>query len=100
MTDGQLVLAVRTHVAGRELPGPSAAEDVTAFERVAGHPMPELLKRMYLEVANGGFGPKRAVSLTETDDWFSDCADITEAYHAFVAPDDVLPSGLVPLGSA
>ncbi|MGW0422766.1 SMI1/KNR4 family protein [Streptomyces sp. NPDC003015] len=97
MTDDELVLAVRTHVADRELPGPSAAEDVTAFERVVGHPMPELLKRMYLEVANGGFGPWRAVSLTETDDWFSDCADITEAYHAFVAPDDVLPPGLVPL---
>ncbi|MEU0412220.1 SMI1/KNR4 family protein [Streptomyces griseorubiginosus] len=98
MTDDELVLAVRSHVAGRGLPAPASAEDVTAFERVVGHPMPGLLKRMYLEVANGGFGPWRVVSLTETDDWFSDRADITMAYQAFGgAESDVLPSGLVPL---
>ena len=97
MTDDELVLAVRTHVAGRGLPNPASAEGVTAFERVVGHPMPELLKRMYLEVANGGFGPWEVVSLTETDDWFSDCADITMAYHGFTGPDGVLPAGIVPL---
>jgi hypothetical protein len=98
VTDDELVLAIRTHVAGRGLPGPASTEDVAAFERVVGHPMPDLLKRAYLEVANGGFGPWRVVSLTETDDWFSDCADITMAYHAFGGPDgDALPSGLVPL---
>jgi hypothetical protein len=85
-------------VAGRGLPGPASAENVTAFERLVGHPMPELLKRMYLEVANGGFGPGGVVSLTETDDWFSDCADITMAYRAFGAPDgEDIPRGLVPL---
>jgi hypothetical protein len=97
VTDDELVLAVRTQVAGRHLPGPASADDVTVFEQVVGHPMPELLKRIYLEVANGGFGPREAVSVTETDDWFSDCADITMAYRAFTAPDDILPSGIVPL---
>lgn len=57
MTDDELVLAVRSHVADRGLPRPASAEDVTAFERVVGNPMPDLLKRMYLEVANGGFDP-------------------------------------------
>ncbi|WP_185932458.1 SMI1/KNR4 family protein [Streptomyces sp. WAC 01325] len=97
MTDDELVLAVSTHVAGRGLPGPVSAEDVTAFERVVGHPMPELLKRIYLEVANGGFGPWEVVSVTETDDWFSDCSDIAMAYREFAAPDGALPSGIVPL---
>ncbi|MFF1297698.1 MULTISPECIES: SMI1/KNR4 family protein [unclassified Streptomyces] len=97
MTDDDLVLAVRTHVAGRRLPGPASAEDVAAFERVVGHPMPELLKRIYLEVANGGFGPWEVVSVTETDDWFSDCSDITMAYRGFTAPDGALPPGIVPL---
>ncbi|MFF1306693.1 SMI1/KNR4 family protein [Streptomyces sp. NPDC058307] len=98
MTDDEIVLAVRAQVAGRELPGPASPEDVGAFERLVGHPMPVLLRRMYLEVANGGFGSWRVVSLTGTDDWFSDCADITMAYHAFGGPDgDDLPSGLVPL---
>lgn len=97
VTDDELVLAVRTHVADRGLPGPASADDVTAFERMVGHPMPDLLKRIYLEVANGGFGPWEVVSVTETDDWFSDCSDITMAYRGFALPDDVLPSGIVPL---
>jgi hypothetical protein len=97
VTDDELVLAVRAHVAGRGLPGPAIAEDVAAFEEVVGHPMPELLKRIYLEVANGGFGPWQVVSLTETDDWFSDCADITMAYRGFTGPDDAVPPGVVPL---
>ncbi|MFF7641828.1 SMI1/KNR4 family protein [Streptomyces canus] len=97
VTDDDLLLAARTHMAGRELPSPTSAEDVAAFERVVGHPMPDLLRRMYLEVANGGFGPWQVVSLTETGDWFSDCADITMAYHQFTDPDDVLPPGVVPL---
>ncbi|MGW5130711.1 SMI1/KNR4 family protein [Streptomyces sp. NPDC004135] len=96
MTDDELVLAVRTHVAGRGLPDPASADDVAAFERVVGHPMPELLRRMYLEVANGGFGPWEVASLTDTGDWFSDCADITMAYRGFADPDG-LPPGIVPL---
>ncbi|MEU0208353.1 SMI1/KNR4 family protein [Streptomyces canus] len=97
VTDDELVLAVRAHVSGLGLPGPASAEDVAAFEEVVGHPMPELLKRIYLEVANGGFGPWQVVSLTETDDWFSDCADITMAYRGFTGPDDAVPPGIVPL---
>ena len=38
--------------------------------------MPALLKRMCLEVANGGFGHDRWCLLTDTDSWFSECADI------------------------
>jgi hypothetical protein len=35
--------------------------------------MPTLLRRLYLEVANGGFGPDGSVlSLTDTGEWYSD----------------------------
>ncbi|MEV5607963.1 SMI1/KNR4 family protein [Streptomyces sp. NPDC052225] len=91
------VLAVRERVAGRELPGPVAADDVATVERMVGHPMPRLLRRLYREVANGGFGSWDVVSLTDTGDWFSDCADITEAYGDFADPEKPLPPGLVPL---
>ncbi|MGN9763439.1 hypothetical protein [Streptomyces sp. SD31] len=37
------------------------------------------------------------MSLTVTGDWFSNCEDISMAYHQFTDPDDVLPSGIVPL---
>ncbi|WP_159050620.1 SMI1/KNR4 family protein [Streptomyces cellostaticus] len=98
VTDDELILATRARVAGRGLPGPASAKDVAGFERIVGHPMPELLKRIYLEVANGGFGPSRVLSLTDTGNWFSDRADIAMAYHDFAAdPDHSLPPGVVPL---
>ncbi|MCQ4205668.1 SMI1/KNR4 family protein [Streptomyces longispororuber] len=59
--------------------------------------MPQLLRRLYCEVANGGFGAWDVVSLTDTGDWFSDCADITEAFSNFADPENPLPSGIVPL---
>ncbi|MGV9806692.1 hypothetical protein [Micromonospora chersina] len=36
---------------------PASAEAVADAERLLGHPLPPLLRRLYLEVANGGFGP-------------------------------------------
>ena len=98
VTDDELILATRARVAGRGLPGPASAEDVTRFELIVGHPMPELLKRVYLEVANGGFGPSKVLSLTDTGKWFGDRADIAMAYDDFAAdPDHPLPPGIVPL---
>lgn len=98
MTDDELILATRARVAGRGLPCPASAEDVTKVERIVGHRMPELLKRMYLEVANGGFGPSKVPSLTDTGKWFGDRADIAMAYDDFAKdPDHPLPPGIVPL---
>ncbi|MGX1668109.1 hypothetical protein [Streptomyces sp. NPDC055400] len=64
VTDDDLILAVREAVADRELPEPAAEEDVRAVERMVGHPMPALLRRLYLEVANGGL---RAVGCRVAD---------------------------------
>jgi hypothetical protein len=98
VTDDELVLAVRAHVAGKGLPSPASVKDVAAFEQIVRHPMPELLKRLYLEVANGGFGRGKALSLTDTGRWFSDRADLAMAYRDFASdPDHPLPPGIVPL---
>jgi hypothetical protein len=97
VTDDDLIMAVREHIAGRGLPDPASGEDVAEVERLVGHPMPQLLRRLYLEIANGGFGPWQVVSLTDTGNWFSDCADIAMACQQFAAPDHPLPSGIVPL---
>jgi hypothetical protein len=100
-TDDDLIDAVRAAVADRDLPPPATPADVTRVERELGHPMPPLLRRLYLEVANGGFGPWECVSLTETDHWFSDAQDILEANHDFASRNDpdlpVPPPGVVPL---
>jgi hypothetical protein len=36
---------------------PATSAQVAEVEHVLGHPMPELLRRMYTEIALGGFGP-------------------------------------------
>ncbi|MFJ4985625.1 hypothetical protein ACIP9H_17700 [Streptomyces sp. NPDC088732] len=41
-------------------------------DEIVGHPMPALLRRLYLEVANGGFGPDGVLSLTDTGKWYSE----------------------------
>ncbi|WP_194292802.1 DUF4240 domain-containing protein [Streptomyces smaragdinus] len=102
-SDDDIIAAVRERVAGRDLPPPASEADVAAFERRVGHPMPTLLRRLYLEVANGGFGIWECVSLTSVDDrWFSDVEDLTVAYEAFQTlsddPDhEPVPKGAVPL---
>lgn len=39
------------------LPLPATAEEVAQAERILGFRLPPVLARLYLEVANGGFGP-------------------------------------------
>jgi hypothetical protein len=43
--------------AERALPAPATTDQVAAAERRFGVALPPLLRRLYLEVANGGFGP-------------------------------------------
>lgn len=73
MTDDELVEAVRARVADRDLPAPATPEDVAAVERAVGRPMPQLLRRLYLEVADGGFGVWECLSLTDNGEWSSWC---------------------------
>jgi hypothetical protein len=62
------------------LPPPAAPEAVAHLEATVGHPMPPLLKRIYLEVADGGFGRwGGALSLTED----RDDPPVPEAYEAW-----------------
>ena len=56
MTDDELVDAVHARVADRAPPPPATPEDAAAVEAAVGRPMPELLRRLYLESAHGGFG--------------------------------------------
>jgi hypothetical protein len=40
---------------------PAAAKDLQAAERALGFTLPELVRAMYLQVANGGFGPEYGI---------------------------------------
>ncbi|MEV5210412.1 hypothetical protein AB0K35_23355 [Micromonospora sp. NPDC053740] len=47
---------------------PASVQAVNDAERVLGYPLPPLLRRIYVEVANGGFGPVLGVAGGCTDD--------------------------------
>ncbi|MGI8451740.1 MAG: SMI1/KNR4 family protein [Streptosporangiaceae bacterium] len=70
------------------LPPPPVAlpEAVLELEEAIGCSLPPLLRRLFLEVANGGFGPSeggilgvRGYGLTHTGNW----TDLLHAYRAF-----------------
>ncbi|MEU4622485.1 hypothetical protein AB0G04_21275 [Actinoplanes sp. NPDC023801] len=70
---------------------PASAEAVEDAERRLGHPLPPLLRRLYLEVANGGFGPGvLGVAGGCTDDLERTAVDRLDPRE---------PSGLFPVAS-
>ncbi|MEV4784714.1 SMI1/KNR4 family protein [Streptomyces tuirus] len=73
MTDDEIVERVRAYATAHELPPPAPSQAVAEVEAVVGYPMPKLLRRLYLEVANGGFGPDGSIlSLVDAGEWYSD----------------------------
>ncbi|MFI1176835.1 hypothetical protein [Streptomyces melanogenes] len=59
-----MTAAVRAKAADGNLPAPATPQDVTAVEAVVGYPMPHLLRRLDLELANGGFDPWNIASVS------------------------------------
>lgn len=96
VTDDEIIAAVRAQLASKEPTAPASQDAVDDAERVIGHPLPSLLRRLYLEVANGGFGPRSGVLGVSGGKWRGDWADIVDVYQAFsAAPDSEVPEGLV-----
>ncbi len=73
VTEDEIFEAIRARVnAGQltDLPGaeredPVSDEALDNAERIIGYPLPRLLRRLYREVANGGFGPFSGVEGVE-----------------------------------
>ncbi|MEU8283906.1 hypothetical protein AB0C01_06160 [Micromonospora sp. NPDC048905] len=68
---------------------PASVHAVDDAEGLLGHPLPPLLRRIYLEVANGGFGPVLGVAGGGTDDLGRTAVDL-------LSPRE--PAGLLPIG--
>ncbi|MGW2831624.1 hypothetical protein [Streptomyces sp. NPDC001286] len=84
MTEDEIIDRVRVFAQEHRLPPPAPAEAVAELEAIIGWPMPNLLRRLYLEVANGGFGPSgRVLSLTDTGQWYSDEESLLQLARAF-----------------
>ncbi|MFF7635796.1 hypothetical protein ACFZB9_21990 [Kitasatospora sp. NPDC008050] len=56
-TDDEIVAGIREFARANRLPRPAPAKAADAFEALTGFPMQPLLRRIYCEAANGGFGP-------------------------------------------
>ncbi|MFI9807826.1 hypothetical protein ACIHEJ_26260 [Streptomyces sp. NPDC052301] len=84
MTDDGIVERVRVLAREHRLPPPAPSEAVTELEALVGRPVPGLLRRLYVEVADGGFGPDlRVVSLTGTGRWYSDEESLLQLARGF-----------------
>lgn len=97
MGDDEIIHRIREQDAAGELPPPAPPEAVAELEAAVGHPMPPLLKRIHLEVADGGFGRwGEALSLTDTTYSFSDSRRLLEEYVGWRGRPNHPPS-VVPL---
>ncbi|MEU1589712.1 hypothetical protein [Micromonospora sp. NPDC005710] len=67
---------------------PAPAHAVDDAEQALGHPLPPLLRRLYAEIANDGFGPVLGVAGGCTDDLGRTAVDL-------LGPRD--PAGLLPI---
>lgn len=67
---------------------------VVEAERVIGLAFPALLRRLYTEVSNGGFGPGDGVLPVDVGQWHE---HIAEAYEHGPDPTGRVPAGVVPL---
>ncbi|MFC8512815.1 SMI1/KNR4 family protein [Streptomyces sp. NPDC057257] len=95
MTDDEVVEAVRAVAQARTLPPPATPEAVAAAEDVIGFPLPSLLRRLYGEVANGGFGPNEGILGVSGGSAQGHFADIAELYQDGPDPSGRIPAGLV-----
>jgi hypothetical protein len=87
MSDDEIIAALQARVAdGRranhvsgEAPACATSAHIGAAEKIIGFPLPPLLRRIYLEVANGGVGPFGGIEGLPPDGYTSD-GDMLEGY--------------------
>jgi hypothetical protein len=94
LTDDELIDLVRADLSANH-PVPATLERVEEAERIIGFRIPPLLRRLYLEVANGGFGRRGGVIGVPGGTRVSDFEDITELYREGPEPTGTVPPGVV-----
>jgi hypothetical protein len=79
------------------LPAPATPEAVAEAESIIGFPLPPLLRRLYLEVANGGFGPDEGVPGVRGGRFQGNWNHLAEIYEDGPDPTGRIPAGVVPI---
>nr|WP_157554273.1 SMI1/KNR4 family protein [Herbidospora sakaeratensis] len=98
MTEDEIFEAIRSNP-GRDVLPVASSEAVAEAEEAIGYPLPSLLRRLYLEVGNGGFGPRGGIiGVRGYDFWKSDSfPDITDSALGFRAESDGRCAGMIQL---
>ncbi len=100
MTEDELLARLRARLPeSRSWAGPARLATpavIAEAEQVIGFPVPPLLRRIYLEVANGGFGPRDDVPGVGDDAWTSEDMDIVAMYEE-TSGRPGHPPGVVPV---
>lgn len=97
MTD-EVIAAVRRAADPARLAPPASVDAVVAAEQRIGFRMPTVLRRLYLEVGNGGFGPYIGVLGVGDNGVRGDDGDIVSEYASFSSdPNHSHPAGVVPI---
>ncbi|SPF80511.1 SMI1/KNR4 family protein [Pseudoprimorskyibacter insulae] len=111
MTDAGLIAQLRSRqpridayaAMGLRVPAPAPPATPAALDHAEasiGHPLPPLLRQIYVQIANGGFGPGYGLlGLTDgaTDDRGNTADQLYTAFRTAPAPNGAWPDGLVPL---
>jgi hypothetical protein len=94
LTDDELIELVRVELStGDHVP--ATLEQVEEAEGVIGFRVPPLLRRLYLEVANGWLGKRGGVIGVPGGHRVADVFDITEMYREGPEPTGTVPPGVV-----
>jgi hypothetical protein len=102
--DPRFVFRIKAHALGqprRILFPPAPQKHIGGAEAALGFPFPPLLKEIYLQVGNGGFGPGLGGSIIGVDGGYaSDFGTLVTTYRTFQegkeADGDAWTTGLLP----
>jgi hypothetical protein len=97
VNEDEVFQAIRARAVVAQWAPPASVEAVEEAERVIRHSIPPLLRRLYLEVANGGFGPGFGVLGVRGGKPGANFADIADLYQEGPDPTGQVPDGLVLL---
>jgi len=97
-SDDEVIARIRDHHRGRRLPPPATPETVASAEALVRYPMPPLLRRIYLEVADGRFDDRAGV-LPLSDAVIRSNGTVNRRHLLDDIPEVCLrgPAGVVPL---
>jgi hypothetical protein len=101
LSDDDILDKVRAYAEVHRLPAPASSEAAAELEAAVGHPLPLLLRRLYCEAANGGFGADGVVSLAPSGRWFSDEESLLQVHQEWSKDElgDLYPHHVLPIMS-